>query len=126
MTLKKLSMVLLSAGALSFGAYAAMAQHGSPEQMIQKRLDHLKTALSLNDAQVSKIKSIYEQNEPAMKADHEAVKSASGDAQKQSAEEKMRVEMEQVQSQVKAVLTPEQQTKFAEMIAKREAHGEQK
>ncbi len=115
-------MILLSVAALSFGAYTAIAERGNPEEMIQKRIAHLKSALNLNDEQVSKIKSIYEQYEPAMKADREAVKSASGDAQKQAAEEKMRGEMGQVQSQIKAILTPEQQTKFAELISKREGH----
>jgi Spy/CpxP family protein refolding chaperone len=122
MILKKLSMIFLSVAALSFGAYAAIAQHGNPEEMIQKRLEHLKSALNLNDEQVSKIKSIYEQYEPALKADREAVRSASGDAQKQAAEQKMRREMEQMQTQVKTILTPEQQTKFAELMSKREGH----
>lgn len=114
-------MILLSAGAFSFGAYAAIAQHGNPEEMIQKRVERLKSALNLNDEQVSKVKSIYEQYEPALKTDREAVRSASGE-QKQAAEEKLHGEMEQVQTQVKTILTPEQQTKFAELMSKREGH----
>jgi Spy/CpxP family protein refolding chaperone len=130
MTLKKLSMILLATGALSFGAYVAVAgsnQHGSPEQMIEKRLEHMKSELGLNDAQVAKIETIYEQNEPAMKADRDAVKAAAkgSDAQKE-AEQKMRAEKQQVDSQIMPILTTEQQTKWKEEMAKHEGehHGD--
>ena len=115
-------MVLLATGALSFGAYAAVAgsnQHGSPEQMIEKRLEHMKSELGLNDAQVAKIKTIFEQNEPAITADHNAVKAAAkgSDAQK-AAEQKMRAEMQEVQAQIMPILTTEQQTKWKDEMAK--------
>jgi Spy/CpxP family protein refolding chaperone len=124
MTLKKLSMVLLATGALSFGAYVAMAgsnQHGSPEQMIEKRLEHMKSELGLNDGQVAKIKTIYEQNEPAITADRNAVKAAAkgSDAQK-AAEQKMHAEMQQIDSQIMPILTAEQQTKWKDEMAKHE------
>jgi Spy/CpxP family protein refolding chaperone len=130
MTLKKLSMVLLATGALSFGAYVAVAgsnQHGSPEQMIEKRLEHMKSELGLNDAQVAKIKTIYEQNAPTITADRNAVKAAEkGSEAQKAAEQKMHAEMQEVQSQIMPILTPEQQTKWKDEMAKHEGehHGD--
>jgi Spy/CpxP family protein refolding chaperone len=127
MTLRKLSMILLSAGAISFGAFTAVAQRGNSDQMIEKRIEHMKSNLGLNDAQVAKIKAIYEQNEPAMKADRDAVKTAAkGSEAQKAAEQKMRVDMQQVHEQVMPILTPEQQTKLKEEMAKRESehHGD--
>lgn len=125
MTLKKLTMILLSAGALSFGAYAAHAgnnQHGTPEEMSQKRLDHLKSALNLTEVQVYKIKTIYMQNGPKFQADHDQLKISTTDAQKKSAREKVKSDVEQQQAQISELLTPDQQKKFTAMIAKEAKH----
>ena len=87
----------------------------------------MKSELGLNDAQVAKIKTIYEQNEPAITADRNAVKAAAkgSDAQK-AAEEKMHAEMQQINSQIMPILTTEQQTKWKEEMAKHEGehHGD--
>ncbi len=115
-------MVILAVGALTFGAFAAMA-HRSPEEMMQKRLDHMKTALNLSDAQVNQIKAIYQQNTATFKADRDAVKAAAkGSDAKKAAFQKMRTDMQGVQAQVKNILTPEQQQKWEAERAKHEGH----
>src|ERR1035437_3773330 len=115
--MKKLTMILLAAAVLITVPLASIA-HNTPDQKIEKRIEHMKAKLGLNDAQAAQIKTIYVQNAPVMKADHDAVKAAAkgSDAQK-SAEQKMRADMQQVQSQIMPILTAEQQTKFKEQIA---------
>jgi Spy/CpxP family protein refolding chaperone len=124
--MKKLTIILLAAAVLAMAPLASMA-NDTPEQRIEKRIEHMKSELGLNDAQVAKIKTIYEQNAPMLKADHDAVRSAGkgSDAQK-SAEQKMRADMQQIESQILPILTPEQQTKLKEQIAKHESehHGD--
>ena len=119
-------MILVAAAVLAMAPLATFA-HDTPDQKIEKRIERMKSKLGLNDGQVAKIKTIYEQNAPAMKADHEAVKAAEkGSEAQKSAEQKMRTDMQQVQSQVMPILTPEQQTKWKEQIAKHEGehHGD--
>ena len=119
-------MILVAAAVLAMAPLATFA-HDTPDQKIKKRIERMKSKLGLNDGQVAKIKTIYEQNAPAMKADHEAVKAAEkGSEAQKSAEQKMRTDMQQVQSQVMPILTPEQQTKWKEQIAKHEGehHGD--
>lgn len=114
-------MIILAACALSFGAFAAFAgaRHFGPE----KRLEHMKKALNLTDAQVTQIKTIYEHNQAEFKADREAVKAAAkGSDAKKAAFEKMRADMQAVKAQITPILTPEQQAKWQQMMAKHE-HG---
>ncbi len=119
-------MILLAAAVLAMAPLAIMA-HDSPDQKIEKRIEHMKAKLGLSDAQATQIKTIYEQNAPAMKADRDAIKAAAKGSEAQtSAEQKMRADMLQVQAQVLPILTPEQQTKWKEQIAKHngEHHGD--
>lgn len=123
MKLKKLSMILLSAGALSFGAYLAHAgthQRGNPDEMIQRHMDRLKSELNLTSDQSTKIKSIYERHEPEMKSNRAAFQSATSDAEKQSVMQKIRSESQSTDAEIKGVLTSEQATKYNQMISKRE------
>ena len=82
----------------------------------------MKSSLGLNEAQVAKITAIYKQNETLLTNDRNAVKEAAkGSEAQKSAEQKMRADNEQVRAQIMPVLTPEQQTKLKEEIAKRES-----
>ena len=112
---------LIVCGSLLIGslAVAHIAEHRSPEKMMKKRIEQMKSALDLSDAQVTQIKEIHKQNEPIIKSDFKAMKSAAKDSDaRKSAHEKMRADMEQIQSQVKAVLTPDQQAKWQDFMAK--------
>jgi periplasmic protein CpxP/Spy len=116
---------LLVSGSLLVGSFAVAhaMQHRDPSKMMEKRIEHMKSALNLSDAQVSQIKTIYKQNETTLKSDFQAMKAADkgSDAQK-AAREKMRSDMKETQSQVKQVLTPDQQAKLQEQMAKHEGH----
>jgi hypothetical protein len=119
--MKKLTMILLAAGAIAFGSFAAVAgmHHFSPE----KRLEHMKKALNLSDAQAAQIQTIYKNNEATFKADREAVKAATkGTDAKKAAFQKMRADMQAVKAQITPILNADQQTKWNEMMAKHE-HG---
>ncbi len=121
MTMKKLTMILLAAGTIAFGGFAAIAgtHHFSPE----KRLYHMKKALNLSDAQVTQIKTIYTQNKSEFKADHDAMKAAAkGSDAKKAAFQKMRADRQAVKAQITPILTADQQTKWNAMMAKHE-HG---
>ena len=120
--MKKLTMILLTAGAIALGgftAFAANGHHFSPE----KRLAHMKKALNLSDAQVAQIKDVYEKNEATFKADRDAMKAAAkGSDAKKAAFQKMRADMQQVRAQITPILTQDQQTKWQQMMQKHE-HG---
>ncbi|HZK77132.1 MAG TPA: hypothetical protein VFD13_09505 [Candidatus Kapabacteria bacterium] len=124
MTMKKLTMILLAAGAISLGGFAAIASahHFSPE----KRTAHMKKALNLSDAQAAQIKTIYAQNKTEFKADHDAVKAAAkGSDAKKAAFQKMRADRDAVKAQITPILTADQQAKWQQMMAKHE-HGHDK
>lgn len=118
MTLKKLSIVVLAAGALAFGTFTAKAgaRYDSPE----KRVEHMKKELNLTDAQAAQIKTIFEKNEEAFKGDREAVKAAANDNAKKEAFEKMRADRDAVNAQIAPILNADQQTKWQQMMAKHE------
>ncbi|MFI5202723.1 MAG: Spy/CpxP family protein refolding chaperone [Candidatus Kapaibacterium sp.] len=119
--MKKLTMIILAAGAIALGGFAAVASahHFSPE----KRLEHMRKALNLSDAQAAQIKTIYTQNQTEFKADRVAVKAAAkGSDAKKAAFQKMRADMQAVKAQITPILTPDQQAKWNAMMAKHE-HG---
>ena len=110
-------MILLTAGAIALGGFTAFAagRHFSPE----KRLEHMKKALNLSDAQVAQIKDVYEKNEATFKADREAMKAAAkGSDAKKAAREKMRADMQTMRSEITPILTPDQQAKWQQMMQK--------
>jgi Spy/CpxP family protein refolding chaperone len=123
MTVKKLTMVMLAAGSLTAGTLVACAHGGDHQRSPEKRIEFMKKELNLTDAQATQIKTIYANNEAAFKADRDAMKAAADDNAKKAAFQKMRADREQVEAQVKAVLTADQQAKLAEKMKNREGHG---
>ena len=120
--MKKLTIIILAAVAIGVGGFAAVhaSEHHSPE----KRIEHLKKALDLSDAQVAQIKDVYQKNEATFKADREAVKAAAkGSDARKAAFEKMRADREQVKTQISPILTADQQAKWQQMMAKHR-HGD--
>ncbi|HET6402075.1 MAG TPA: hypothetical protein VFH95_11845 [Candidatus Kapabacteria bacterium] len=117
--MKKLTMILLAAGAIAFGTYAATAgaRHFSPE----KRVEHLKKTLNLSDAQAAQITTIFKEHQPEMKADRDAARAAAkGSDAKKAAFQKMRADRAALQAQITPVLTADQQVKWNQMMAKHE------
>jgi protein CpxP len=122
MTKTKMAVkALIVCGSLLIGslAVAHLADDHSPAKRMEKRVEHMKSALNLTDAQVAQVREIYKKNETTMQSDFDAMKSAAKDSDaKKSAHEKMRADMQQIQSQVKEVLTPDQQAKWQDFMAK--------
>ncbi|TAE22845.1 MAG: hypothetical protein EAZ92_15375 [Candidatus Kapaibacterium sp.] len=103
------SNILVVVG-LAFLATSVFAQppKGTPEQMLERRLGHLSKTLKLSEEQKTKLKPILETSMKEMtkireekKGDRKALMAAVQD--RMSATEK----------EISAILTPEQQTKFA-------------
>lgn len=112
-------MILLAAGAIALGSFAAIAgaRHHSPE----KRMEHMKKALNLSDAQAAQIKTVFKEHQPEMKADRDAMKAAAkGTDAKKAAFEKMRADREALKAQITPILTADQQAKWEQMMAKHE------
>ena len=120
---------MAAAGSLTFGAFAAMGamHHGEGHRNPEKMIERMKDKLGLSDAQVTQIKAIYAKNEAQFKADRDAMKAAAdkSDARK-AAFQKMRADMEQVQAQVRPILTADQQAKWDQFKAKHERREEKK
>jgi Spy/CpxP family protein refolding chaperone len=94
--------------------------HGGPMGMRggfdpAERVEHMKQELGLNDQQVQQITAIFAAQKTKMEA---AMKADSTHRQD------WRADHEQVEAQIKAVLTPEQQTKWQQMMAGRMGRGE--
>ena len=117
-------MILVASAMLAGAPLSIMAysnDNGSPDKKIEKRIEHLKSKLSLTDDQVAKVKAVYMQNETLLTNDHNAVKAAAKESDaKKAAWQKMKADMQQVEAQVMPILTADQQTKLKEMIAKHE------
>jgi Spy/CpxP family protein refolding chaperone len=80
-----------------------------------ERVEHMKQELGLNDQQVQQITAIFAAQKNKMEA---AMKADSAHRQD------WRADHEQVEAQIKAVLTPEQQTKWQQMMDGRMGRGE--
>jgi Spy/CpxP family protein refolding chaperone len=79
-----------------------------------ERVEHMKQELGLNDQQVQQITAIFAAQKSKMES---AMKSDSGRGQD------WRAGREQVEAQIKAVLTPEQQAKWQKMMLERMGDG---
>jgi len=123
--MKKLTTILLAAIVLAIAPLALMAntqQKGSPDQMIEKRVERMKSELGLSAVQVAKITTIFKDNENLLTNDRNAVKEAAkGSEAQKSALQKMHSDMEQVHAQIMPNLNAEQQAKWKEEIAKHES-----
>ena len=78
-----------------------------------ERVEHMKQELGLNDQQVQQITAIFAAQKSKMEA---AMKSDSGRGQD------WRAGHEQVEAQIKAILTPDQQAKWQQQMAGRMGH----
>lgn len=82
----------------------------SPEKMVERRMEHLKKALTLTDDQVGKIRPILENTAKEIKKIRDEKK---GD--RKAVMEAVRTQMKSADESINATLTPEQQKKFASM-----------
>jgi Spy/CpxP family protein refolding chaperone len=93
----------------------------SPQERDAHQLEMLTKHLNLTDAQQAQIKQIFADSDAKMKAAHDNA----GAGDKKDMREQMKAAMEDRQSKVRAVLTPDQQKKYDEMVAKmKERMGE--
>jgi periplasmic protein CpxP/Spy len=103
------ALVLIGLAFLATGIFAqAPGAKGTPEQMAERRLTHLTKTLTLTADQTSKIKPILENSAKEMVKIRDEKK---GDRKAAMAAAKDR--MDATDKEITAVLTPEQQTKFA-------------
>lgn len=93
-------VLIIASLVAALGASAAMAGHGGG--FMGKGADRLKSFLGLNDAQVTQVEAIMQEQKA-----------------------KMDVLREETDQRIQAVLTPEQATKFQEMKQKRQDRMEQ-
>ena len=88
---------------------------GAPAQAVKRPdpVQRLDKVLTFTDEQKTKVKAIYEDQAKQLKA---LRADASGDRKEAAA--KARKINDDTNTKIKAILTPEQQTKFTEMLAK--------
>ena len=100
----KLVKILLVGAMLSVGAFVAKAQPGGmgqfdPAQMIEMRVNHMKESLKLTDAQVPKVKAVFQ------KQQEESAKLMQGGQPDFSAFQKLQ---ENTNAELKKILTADQ------------------
>ena len=106
---RSFTLGILMLGTLSVQLFAAEAVSPGSNDYITQKTERLKQELSLSDDQVSKIKDI-------MTSSLSANQTSPASAQdRQSYFQKKREQMNQVQTQIKSVLTDAQQQKYQEL-----------
>ncbi len=81
---------------------------------VDDRVQHLTKALALTDSQATQVRAILEKDQ----ADKQQLMDAA-EKQRDAAKQAFREHQEKTQQQISAVLTPEQQKKYTDLIAKR-------
>lgn len=118
-------LVLLSTCALSFAEDAKPAggrRPGGRQMDASARADRMKTELGLTDDQAAKVKAVYEKNQ-AKNADELKKLREDTTTPREEKAKKYRELFASTEEEIKAILTPEQQTKLKEVQEKRRAQG---
>lgn len=101
--------------------------HGSPEQMIERRVERLEKALGLTEVQKAEITKIYTTEMEAMSKNRPERTAQDGKREKPDKEamkarhEKMEAKQAAMDAKIEALLTPEQAAKFAKMKKQEQA-----
>ena len=125
MTMKK---ILFAAVALIFSVsmFAQAPQRGErrefkPEEMATRMADGMKKELNLNDEQYKSVYNLYLKRGEEMKARRD--KGQQGQqVDREARREEMKKNQEAMNAELKQILTPEQYTKYEEMLKKQQQH----
>lgn len=125
--MKKLFLTIAALGVLTFTAVAQDAGRAttstelSPELKADKETKKATAALGLNDTQKTKFKQLSLERINANKPLREKAKASTDKTEKQSLHSQVKANNEKYYNNVNAMLTPEQQTKWADHKKKMEA-----
>jgi Spy/CpxP family protein refolding chaperone len=101
--------ILIGCVALMMVSLAGFAQK-SPEQRVEKQVQKLKTELQLSDDQTAKVQATTQK-----RADQVQTMRNGSKENKRENRAKLKTTMEEYDAEMKAILTPEQYTKFEEI-----------
>jgi Spy/CpxP family protein refolding chaperone len=88
----------------------------TPQQKLEKRLDHVAKRLKLTQDQTAKLRSIWESDDPKIQADRAAIEAAArGTDARKDAREQLAADLRARNGQIKSILTPEQFHKLKRM-----------
>ncbi len=87
------------------------------DQSTERRLEHVAKKLNLTEAQTNQVRTIWQQSDPQIAADRVAVaSSAVGTPDHKTAKKQLAADQKNRNTQLKAVLTPDQLKQFKEMM----------
>ena len=120
--------ILFAAVALIFSVsmFAQAPQRGErrefkPEEMATRMADGMKKELNLNDEQYKSVYNLYLKRGEEMKARRD--KGQQGQqVDREARREEMKKNQEAMNAELKKILTPEQHTKYEEMLKKQQQH----
>ena len=121
--MKKIVLVLaIALMGIAMNAQSPRHHHdkgGNPEQMVERRVDHLNKIVGLTEAQKAEVVKIYTQEIDAMAKEREALsaqgqKARPDEAEMKARREKMESRRAATDAKIEALLTPEQAAKYAE------------
>ena len=120
--------ILFAAVALIFSVsmFAQAPQRGErrefkPEEMATRMADGMKKELNLNDEQYKSVYNLYLKRGEEMKARRD--KGQQGQqVNREARREEMKKNQEAMNAELKKILTPEQYTKYEEMLKKQQQH----
>jgi periplasmic protein CpxP/Spy len=118
--MKRNLLTLAAVGAIALGGFAIAQAQGGPGRWHGQglSLEHLTKTLNLTSDQQAKVQPILDQAKPQMIAIHQEAKSAMSQIRPQiiaihkNTMQKTQAVMANAMSQIRPLLTPEQQTKF--------------
>lgn len=94
----------------------------TPEQKQEKRLAHMKKQLALSDAQVSQIRALWAQDKAKIQSDVQNLKSQpKGTTERKADRQMVKADRQDVQLQLKGILTADQQAKLKAMAQNRKS-----
>jgi Spy/CpxP family protein refolding chaperone len=124
----KKTLVAICIALFAFATYSwaqAPANDAKKERRIEHCIEKMKKKLNLSDAQVTQIKTIFTENAPQIKADHEKIKAAPKD-QREALRANLKNDKQAIKEKLLAVLTPDQRTKAEKFFNRHKEHNEEK
>jgi Spy/CpxP family protein refolding chaperone len=127
-SLYKKTLVAVCLALFAFATYSwaqAPANDAKKEKRMEHRIEKMKKKLNLSDAQVTQMKTIFAENAPQIKADHEKMKAAPKD-QREPLRASLKNDRQAMKEKLLAVLTPDQRAKAEKFFNRHKEHDEKK
>jgi Spy/CpxP family protein refolding chaperone len=113
---------IMATAMLAAGVALAEAPSGPSQGQRQQTIERLTTELNLNADQKAKVEKVLEQQHVKMQSLHDQARSSGQHASRQEMHKQFQAMDQEMEQQLKPILTDEQMQKFKAMQAQRHEH----